>query len=57
MNELIIKLAGMIISGISPEIRKALIEFVTQLDRRAKATTNDWDDVLVFILKIVLNIK
>jgi len=57
MNEILFRLIGLIIKVISPELRAELLKFVAQLEARAKATTNDWDDVLVGVLKLVLNIK
>lgn len=46
-----------ILEFVSPEIRKALVAFVLDLDKKAKATPNLWDDVLVFLLKKVFAIS
>lgn len=43
-----------LLGTISPEIRKAVIEFVKQLEVQAKATPNKWDDIFVGLLKAVL---
>lgn len=52
-----IKLVEQIVNSISPELRKAVIGFVEQLEKQAKATPNPWDDVFVGVLKLVLAIK
>ena len=57
MNELIIKLAGMIVSVISPQLREELVRFIANFEAHAKKTDNDWDDVIVIVLKAILNIK
>ena len=45
-----------IMEFVSPELRKLLIDFVLDLEVKAAATPNPWDDVLVFILKKMLAI-
>jgi len=57
MNEILFRLIGLIVQVISPELRAELLKFVAQLEAQAKKTTNDWDDILVVVLKAVLNIK
>jgi len=51
MNEWILKLIGLIIGVASPELRKMLEQWITQLEQQAKATKNPWDDILVAMLK------
>jgi len=57
MNEILFRLIGLIVKVISPELRVRLLKYIAQLEADAKETTNDWDDILVVILKAVLNIK
>ena len=40
-----------IVELISPEIRKAIGEFLNALEEKAKLTPNPMDDVIVFLLK------
>lgn len=54
MNDWIMRLFGLVVTVISPELRKGLEEWLTQLEERAKKTPNPWDDVFVGILKSVL---
>ncbi len=46
-----------ILTAISPELRKMIVEFVIKLSAAAKETPNPVDDVAVDILKILLAIK
>lgn len=43
-----------IVELISPEIRKAIGEFLVVLEEKAKLTPNPMDDVIVFVLKKVM---
>ena len=56
-----IAIATKVICGVvkkaSPEIRKQILLFVVELDKKAKSTPNKWDDVLVTILKAVMGKK
>ena len=54
MNEWILKLIGIIVSVASPELRKMLEQWLTQLEQQAKATKNPVDDILVGMLKHLL---
>lgn len=56
MDSWIPALVQQLLSVISPELRKAVIEFVAQLEEQAKKTPNKWDDILVGLLKGVLRI-
>lgn len=42
---------------VSPELRKLLVDFVLDLEVKAAATPNPWDDVLVLVLKKMLAIS
>lgn len=54
MNSWVAALVRQLLSSISPQIRKALTDFVGELEKQAKETPNVWDDILVGILKTVL---
>jgi len=57
MNNWVAMLVQQLLSVISPELRKAVVEFVQQLEEQAKKTPNKWDDILVGILKGILQVK
>lgn len=54
MDKWALRLIKLIFSVASPDLRKALEEFLNQLEKQAKATKNPWDDILVGLLKQVL---
>ena len=54
MNEWILRLITLIFGVASPELRKMLEQWLTQLEQQAKATKNPWDDILVALLKQLL---
>ncbi len=54
MNKWLAALLEQILKQISPELRKALIEFVNRLEADAKKTANPWDDIFVGLIKLVL---
>lgn len=57
MNEWLLRLISLIVGSASPELRAMIKEWVLELEKRAKATPNPFDDVLVGLIKVVLNIK
>jgi len=57
LTTILISVLGAILSVVSPEIRKALVDFVKKLEAKAKETPNPADDMLVDFLKHILNIK
>lgn len=57
MNEWILRLITLIVGAASPELRQLVKEWVIELDKRAKETPNPFDDVLVGLIKIVLNVN
>lgn len=57
MNEWILRMITLIVGAASPEIRESVKELIARLDEKAKATPNPIDDVLVGLLKVVLNVK
>jgi len=54
MNEWILRLIGLIVTVASPELRKALEQWLGQLEEQAKKTANPWDDILVGMLKTLI---
>ena len=52
-----VKIVGTVVKKASPEIRKEILKYVKQLEVKAKATPNKWDDVLIVLLKTVLDAK
>jgi len=50
--EIIKKVIGL----ISPELRGILVSAIDQLDKKAKETSNPYDDIIVMILKALLSI-
>ena len=55
-EKLILPLFKAAFANASPDIRKFLVDSVAQLEVKAKATPNGVDDMLVIILKAVLDI-
>ena len=54
MNEWILRLITLIVSVMSPALRKDLETLLDTLENNAKKTENPWDDILVGLLKTVL---
>jgi len=57
MSEWLYRLIALVMGQVSPELRSGIVEWVKNLEERAKKTPNPWDDVFVGILKSVLNVK
>ena len=57
MNTWIVVLLQQVVTQISPEIRKTMVDLVNKLEVDAKKTVNPWDDIVVGIVKFVLVIK
>jgi len=54
MNKWLIQLIGLVVSVMSPELRKGLEDVINGLETQAKKTANPWDDMLVRLLKSLL---
>jgi len=54
MNKWILQLITMIVTVMSPELRKGLEDVINSLETQAKKTANPWDDILVGLLKTLL---
>ena len=46
-----------LLDKISPNLRALVLKLVSDLEALSKATPNNWDNVLVDILKDILDIK
>ena len=57
MERIVAKILDEVFKRISPELREHIKKFVIELEARAKATTNPWDDLAVVVLKAALNIE
>jgi len=57
MDNLVYKLISLIVTVISPELKKGLTDLVVKLDADAKKTSNPWDDMFVGVLKMLLGIE
>ena len=57
MNEWILRLITLVVTSASPELREMINKWVADLEEKAKATPNPFDDVLVGLIKVVLNIR
>lgn len=54
MKELLIRFIPLVLNVISPELRKFLEEILNNMETKAKATANPWDDYFVAALRFVL---
>lgn len=54
MSKIIVDILLKAFSLLSPEMRKTLLAFVADLEAKAKLTQNPWDDVFVFVLKMLI---
>ena len=51
----ITKILSVLITSISPELKEGIREGLDRLDEKAKATKNKFDDLLVLLLKAVID--
>lgn len=54
MEKYLLALIRLLVTVLSPELRKSLGELLNDLTEKAKATDNEWDDILVSMLKRLL---
>lgn len=52
--DLLLKMIHMILGVASPELRKMLVDWVNEFEKKAAATPNPWDDILAKLLKAVI---
>lgn len=57
MNEWVLRMIGLVVGSASPAIRESIKAWVLELEVQAKETPNPMDDILVGLIKIVLNIQ
>ena len=57
MNVWVLEMIRYVVGGASPAIRESIKAWVLELEVRAKETPNPMDDILVGLIKIVLDIK
>lgn len=57
MQDWVLRMIVLVVGAASPEISTSIREWVLELETRAKETPNPMDDILVGLLKVVLNIK
>lgn len=53
MVSIILELLSKLITGISPQIREEILEFLKKLEAKAKETPNPIDDIIVLCLRII----
>ncbi len=54
---LVLKFLPLLIQNITPELRKLLVDMIMQLEQKAQATTNPYDDAAVLLLKAAFSIR
>lgn len=54
MKDILIQLLKLILSAISPELRKWICEAMEDLEKKAATTPNPVDDILVAVLRKLL---
>lgn len=57
MEKYLLSLIRLLLTVMSPDLRKNLEAFVNGLEAQAKKTPNEWDDLFVSMLKSVLGMK
>ena len=53
MISIILKLLSKLITGISPQIREEILNFLKDLEEKAKKTPKPIDDIIVLLLRIL----
>ena len=54
-TDFIVKILKVLISNISPDIKKLIQESIDKLDAKAKTTRNPFDDLLALVLKAIFD--
>jgi len=57
LDGIIDKMVQIIAKQISPELRKLVVDFVLEFEQKAASTSNPWDNVLAYVLKVLLAIE
>jgi len=53
MVRIILEILEKLIKGVSPKIREEILEFLKDLELKAKETPNPIDDIIVLLLRIL----
>ena len=51
----VVKILSILITNISPDLKENISEAIRKLEVKAKATVNPFDDLLVELLKAILD--
>jgi len=51
LTEILVKILMSTLQNATPEIRQVLSEYLDSMEKKAAATDNPWDDILVMVLK------
>ena len=54
MEKYLLSLIRLLLTVLSPEIREAIVSFLNELEKQADKTVNEWDDLIVVMLKRLL---
>lgn len=53
----VMRIVARTVKKMSPEIRKEIVDFVLEWEKKCKATENKVDDIIVMVIKGALSIK
>jgi len=56
MDKLVLGLLAKILRKISPDVREFIVSSIKELDKKAKATPNPYDDVALDVLAWLLQV-
>jgi len=54
MEKYLLALIRLLVTSISPQLREGLVGMLNDLEKKAEETPNEWDDVIVGLLKRLL---
>lgn len=55
MNKILFVIFKAVVNAASPALRTIVLEFIDKLETAAAETPNEWDDVLVEVLKALFD--
>ena len=55
MNKWLLRIIALVIPQVSPQIRDGLCSLLNELEAKAKETKNPWDDILIGLVKTILD--
>ena len=53
----LVKIAKMILTNMSPDLKNYVKQTVLDLEKKAQATKSPWDDLAIELIKMILNIE